>query len=80
MPSITVGDKSRDWVLDHPTGTGAIRPRENPTKCLRDVFSQSKSSGTPIDMWKCNSDENQQWALKKGQLVSSFSKLCVSSC
>jgi hypothetical protein len=24
--------------------------------------------------------ENQQWALKKGQLVSSLSKLCVSSC
>lgn len=77
----TAGDQSQDWVFDHATGSGAIHPREDSQKCL-DVFSQSKSSGTPIDVWKCNSGENQQWAVKKqeGQLVSSFSKLCLSSC
>jgi hypothetical protein len=73
------GDQSQDWVIDHPSGTGQIHPRQNPAQCL-DVFGQGKSTGTPIDVWKCNNGENQQWALKAGQFVSSFSKLCLSSC
>lgn len=74
-----VNDQSQDWILDHPSGTGAIHPRGNPAKCL-DVFSQDKSTGTPIDVWKCNKGENQQWVVMEGQMVSSFSKLCLSSC
>ena len=72
-------DQSQDWVLDQPHGTGAIRPRGEQTKCL-DVFGQSKSSGTPIDVWPCNGGENQEWTVKAGGLVSSLSRLCLSSC
>ena len=72
-------DQSQDWVLDQPHGTGAIHPRGEHAKCL-DVFGQSKSVGTPIDVWRCNGGENQEWALKAGGLVSSFSQLCLSSC
>jgi hypothetical protein len=70
------GDQSQEWVIDD---ANRIHPQASSAMCL-DVFSQHKTLGTPIDLWKCNNGENQKWELKGTGLVSSFSKLCLSSC
>jgi hypothetical protein len=46
--------------------------------CL-DVVGQGVTAGTPVDLWPCGTQQNQQWEIQSGLIVGVQSGMCLDS-